>query len=226
MKAKKNLPNHPAYSAQHLTDALEHLEDYLNLLDSLACTLASERLRLIHQVEQLAEAQSRSENEHANKLQELDARSRQLKETERSLEHRTVLLRKQQSEAHQAGQTLESGQARLTIQAANWKGERERLHVQIHSLEEQAARLSEIIDELPADCKDQLSQPNLDVIEKHRIARAEADYALLRHELNNLRGQRASYEQQVAELSAEVERLAAILLEENDPHPIPIAKAA
>ena len=79
---------------------------------------------------------------------------------------------------------------------------------------------------MPADWKDQLSQPSLDVIEKHRVTRAEADYARLRHELNNLRGQRAAYEQQVADLSAEVERLAAILLEENEPNPIPIAKAA
>jgi hypothetical protein len=60
----------------------------------------------------------------------------------------------------------------------------------------------------------------------HRNASAEAAYAQLRQELECLHGQRAAYEQQVAVLNAEVERLANLLMEANDSDLSLVAKAA
>jgi len=177
----------------------EDLREYLSLIDMLACCLADERLRLFHQVEHLVEARNHWEKEHLAGIQELEARFGRLEEAERTFENRSIALRKQKAETHQARQALESRQARVTIQAANWKGERERLLARIHSLE--------TIPQQPA-------------------APAEADYARFRQQLTNLEDQRAAYETQVAELNAEVERLAQLLLEESDAIPLPVAKAA
>jgi chromosome segregation ATPase len=243
MKPKKNLANqsvHPVpkisggqvgaseknqelFSQQQVSGLLQ---DYLNLLDALACTLADERLRLLHQIENLAAAQADWDKKYVDRLQELDARFKQLHEAERLLNNRTIFLRNQQTETQQTRLSLESWQTRLTIQTANWKGERERLLARTHSLEEQAGRLSEIIGSLPANWKDQLSQANLEIVQKHNNARTEMEYARLRQELQMLRDQRAAFEEQIAELNAEVERLAALLLEENNPFPLPMAKAA
>jgi predicted nucleic acid-binding Zn-ribbon protein len=203
-----------------------HLQEYLQLLDSLANCLADERLRLLHQVEQLTEAHVHWEKKHTAGVKDLEARFRQLREVERECENRTIQLRKQQAESHQTRQSLDTWQAKLTVQAANWKGERDRLLAQIHSLEERAGRLIEIIGDLPSDWKKQLEQANSEIIQKYGSAKPEADYANLRQEIISLQGQQAAYEVQVAELNAEIEHLAALLLAENDSIPMPSAKAA
>jgi hypothetical protein len=165
---------------------------------------------LIYQVEHLVEAKNYWEKEHAAGLQELEARFERLEEAERDFENRAVALRKQQAETHQVRQSLESRQARLTVQAANWKAERERLLAQIQSLQTKA----------------QIRPPNTEDLKIQPRLQTEAEYAQLRQQLTNLEGQRAAYEQQVAELNAEVDRLARLLMEENDPIPLPVAKAA
>lgn len=202
------------------------LQEYLNLVDELACGLADERLRLIRQVEQLALARNHWEKEHAAGALDLKGRFQRMEEAERSWENRTLAFRKQQSEIIQTRQSLESWQARLTIQASNWKAERERLVAQIQSLETRATRLSGILGDLPADWKDPRRQADPEVIQKHRDALAEAEYARLRRELDQLRAQRSAYEVQVAELNAEVERLARLMLDESDSVQLPLTKAA
>jgi DNA repair exonuclease SbcCD ATPase subunit len=202
------------------------LQEYLHLLDQLACCLTDERLRLFGQAEQLALARSNWEKEHASQLQKSEARFQTLTKSEQSLENRLLVLRQQQSEVFHVRQSLESWQSRLTLQAANWKGERERLFTQIQSLEARAGRLKGILADLPPDWKDRYRQEDTNIIQMHRDASAEADYAQLRQELECLRGQCTAYEQQVADLNAEVERLANLLMQANDADFRPVAKAA
>jgi DNA repair exonuclease SbcCD ATPase subunit len=186
------------------------LEEYLSLIDKLASCLADERLRLIYQVEHLVETKNYWEKEHAAGVQELEAQFERLEEAERDFENRAIALRKQQAETQQARQSLESRHARLTVQATNWKAERERLLAQIQSLETKA----------------QLRPPNSESFQIQPRLQTEAEYAQLRQQLANLEGQRATYEKQVAALNAEVERLAGLLMEDFDPMPLPVAKAA
>jgi DNA repair exonuclease SbcCD ATPase subunit len=202
------------------------LQEYLHLLDRLACSLADERLRLLGQTEQLARARNDWEKEQASSVRELETRFQTLHESERSLENRLLVLRLQQSETLQARQSLERWQSRLTLEAANWKGERERLFAQIQSLEARAGRFKGILADLPPDWKDRYRQEDTNIIQMHRDASAEANYAQLRQELECLRGQCTAYEQQVAELNAEVERLANLLMQANDADFGPVAKAA
>jgi hypothetical protein len=198
----------------------------LYLVDELACSLADERLHLIQQVEQLALARNQWEKEHAAGVQELQVRFHQLEEAEQTLEDRMLVWRKQQSEVLQSRQSLESWQARLTIQAVNWKAERERLLAQIHSLEARATRLSEVLNDLPPHWNDPHRPADSGTVQTHQSALAEAEYARLRQELESQRGQCAAYQEQVAELNAEVERLAGLMLEESESIQLPIAKAA
>jgi len=202
------------------------LREYLHLLDQLACCLADERLRLFGQTEQLAVTRNNWQKKHESDLQKLEARFQTLTKGELSLENRLLDLRQQQSETFQTRQSLESWQARLTLQAANWKGERERLLAQIQSLESRVGRLQEILADLPPDWKDRYQQEDREIIQMHGNASAEAAYAQLRQELECLRRQCTAYEQQVADLSAEVERLANLLMEANDFDFRLVAKAA
>jgi chromosome segregation ATPase len=200
------------------------LQEYLHLLERLDCRLADERLRLFEQAELLAKIQDNFEKEHAARVQELESRFQALTEKEDWLENRVSILRQQQSEALQARLSFESRQARLTLQATNWIGERERLLAQIQSLQHRADRLQAILADLPGNGKDQGEESR--IIHEHREAFAEAKYAGLRQELECLRGQGAAYEQQVVDLNAEVERLVNFLLEGNESDSLPVAKAA
>jgi chromosome segregation ATPase len=202
------------------------LQEYLHVLDRLACCLADERLRLFGQAEQLARARNNWEKEHASGVRELETRFQTLHESERTLENRFLVLRQRQSETLQARQSLERWLARLTLEAANWKGERERLLAQVQSLESRASRLQEVLADLPPDWKDRYQQDDREIIQMHRNASAEAAYAQLRQELECLRRQCTAYEQQVADLNAEVERLGNLLMEGNDSDSVPVAKAA
>jgi predicted nucleic acid-binding Zn-ribbon protein len=204
----------------------ETLQEYLRLLDTLAFRLADERLHLTEQCERLAAAQVQWEKKRSAQMRELEDRSRHIGNQERVIEKRLAELHQQQIEGYQKRQTLEGWQARLTVQSAAWKGERERLLAQLHALEAKADRLSAILDDLPSDWKERHRQGDNPTVEKHREARAEAEYVRLRQELQSLRSQNAAYENQLAELSAEVERLAGFLLEEEPRIELPRAKAA
>ncbi len=114
----------------------------------------------------------------------------------------------------------------MTLETSCWKAERERLLARLQSLEARADRLSAILGELPANWQNRLRQGDSTTIEKHRQAQAEAEYARLRQELQSLHDQRVSYEQQIADLTALVERLAVLLMEENNVPSLPAARAA
>ncbi len=202
------------------------LQEYLHLLDKLACCLTDERLRLFGQTEQLALTRNHWQKKHESDIQKLETRFQTLTKSELSLENRLLVLRQQQSESFQTRQSLESWQARLTLQTASWKGERERLFAQVQSLESRAGRLQEVLADLPPDWKERYQQEDREIIQMHRNASAEAAYAQLRQELECLHGQRAAYEQHVAVLNAEVERLANLLMEANDSDLSLVAKAA
>jgi chromosome segregation ATPase len=220
----KGLPAYDSAGILRFSGSEEELQEYLHLLDRLDCRLADERLRLFEQAELLSRIQDNFEKEQAARLQELQSRFQALTEKEDWLENRASILRQQQSEALQARLSFESRQARLTLQATNWIGERERLLTQIQSLENQLDRLQAILTDLPTDGKDQAEEGG--IVEKHREALAEANYAKLRQELECLRGQSAAYERQMADLNAEVERLVNLLLEGNESDSLPVAKAA
>jgi chromosome segregation ATPase len=210
-----------------LTIALEQdLCLYLSTLDSLAYRLIDEQLRLVKQCQQLAEARAQWEKEHHARAKDLESRNLQLRKDERALEERMEKFRQRDLETNQTRQSLETWQARITLETVSWKAERERLLAQIHSLEIQADRLSAILGELPADWQGRLSQGDSAVIQKHRQAQAEAEYARLRQELRSLQDQRASYERQVADLTALVDRLAALLIEDESTPSLPAARAA
>ena len=204
----------------------EALQQYLRLLDSLAFRLADERLHLTEQCERLAAAQVQWEKKRSAQMRELEDRSRHIGNQERAIEKRLAELHQQQIEGYQKRQTLEGWQARLTVQSAAWKGERERLLDQLHALEAKADRLSAILADLPADWKERYRQGDSETVQKYGEALAEAEYVRLRQELQSLRSQRAAYENQLVELGAEVERLAGFLLEEEPPIPLSMAKAA
>jgi hypothetical protein len=217
----------PASVALSASPAWEaDLQEYLHLLDQVACCLADERLRLFAQAEQMARVRNDWEKEQTSSVRELETRLQTLHESERSLENRLLVLRQQQSESFQTRQLLESWRARLTLRAANWKGERERLLAQVQSLESRAGRLQGILADLPPDWKDRYQQEDREIIQMHGNASAEAAYAQLRQELECLREQCTAYEQQVADLSAEIERLGNLLLEADDSETSPVAKAA
>src|SRR6516165_4823739 len=149
------------------------LQEYLHLLERLDCRLADERLRLFEQAELLAKIQDSFEKEHASRVQELESRFQALTEKEDWLEDRVSILRQQQAEALQARLSFESRQARLTLQATSWIGERERLLAQIQSLEDRADRLQTILADLPPHWKDAYQGEQGQIIQKHREALAE-----------------------------------------------------
>ena len=60
----------------------------------------------------------------------------------------------------------------------------------------------------------------------HHHVQDQAEQEKLRQELSSLRMQRHSFEQQLETLRDEVERLARLLLDGNDPAPLPISQAA
>jgi hypothetical protein len=209
------------------TEALEQdLREYLSTLDAFAYRLIDEQLRVVDQCQRLAAARVQWEKEQHARVKELEGRNLQLRKDERALEERAVKLRQHQVETNQTRQFLETWHARMTLETASWKAERECLLSQVHSLETRADRLSAIIGELPAEWQDRLRQGDSTTIEKHRQAQAEAEYARLRQKLQSLYDQRAAYEQQIADLTALVERLAVLLMEENNAPSLPAARAA
>jgi DNA repair exonuclease SbcCD ATPase subunit len=214
-------------SNAEVANALEEdLPECLNALDELAYRLADEQLRLVEQAEKLAAARVQWEKEHYTRVKELEGRNLQLRKDERILEERNVKLLRDQVKTDRFRQVLETWQARLTLETVSWKAERERLLAHLHSLETRTDRLSAILGDLPGNQQETNSQADSTIIEKHRQAQAEAEYARLRQELHNLQGQRAADEQQIEELSALVERLAGFLLEDGNRSAIPISKAA
>ena len=204
----------------------EDLREYLNTLDAFAYRLIDEQLRAVDQCQRLAAARVQWEKEHHARVKELEGRNLQLRKDERALEERTAKLRQHQAETSQTRQFLETWHARMTLETASWKAERQRLLSQLHSLETRADRLSAILGDLPAGWQNRLRQGDSTTIEKHRQAQAEAEYARLRQELRSLHDQRVSYEQQIADLNALVERLAVSLMEENSTSSLPAARAA
>jgi hypothetical protein len=213
-------------SGEALQESLELLQGYLGLLDSLACRLADERLRLLEQTERLAAARVQWEKEHESRVKELEGHNLRLRKQEYDLEKRYAALRHHQSEIHQTRQSLEAWQARLIIETASWKAERERLLAELHSLETRVTRLTAILGDLPPDWQERVHQGDTTAIEKHRQAHSEAEYVRLRQELQTLQGQRAADNQKIKELTALVERLAGLLIEENNTSSLPAAKAA
>jgi DNA repair exonuclease SbcCD ATPase subunit len=217
----------PQSTTESWTVALEKdLREYLMTLDALAYRLIDEQIRVINQCHRLAAARVQWESEHHARVKELEGRNLQLRKDERALEERTAKLHRHQIETNQTRQSLETWHARMTLESASWKAERERLLAQLHALETRANRLSAILAELPADWKDRLRQGDSTTMEKHRQAQAEAEYARLRQELQSLHEQRLSYEQQIADLTAMVERLAGLLMEEDSASVMPAARAA
>jgi hypothetical protein len=209
------------------TVALEQdLREYLSTLDALAYRLIDEQLRVAEQCQRLAAARVQWEKEHHARVKELEGRNLQLRKDERALEDRASKIRHIQLETNQGRHFLETWQARIKLETACWKAERERLLAQLHALQTRADRLSAILGELPADWQARLHQGDPTTIEKHRQAQAEAEYARLRQELQCLQGQRAAYEQQITDLNALVERLAGLLMEEDSASSLPAARAA
>jgi DNA repair exonuclease SbcCD ATPase subunit len=203
----------------------EDLCEYLRTLDAFAFRLIDEQLRVVAQCQRLAAARVQWEKEQHARVKELEGRNLQLRKDERALEERAVKLRQHQVEMNQTRQFLDTWHARMILETASRKAERERLLAQLHSLETQSERLSAILGELPADWQNRLRQGDPTVIQKRQQAQAEAEYARLRQELQSLHDQRASYEQQIADLTALVERLAMLLMEENHTS-LPAARAA
>ena len=209
------------------TVALEQdLREYLSTLDALAYRLIDEQLRVVEQCRHLAEARAWWEKEQHSRAKELESRNLHLRKDERALEERMIKLRQQETETSRTRQSLEAWQARITRQTASWKAERERLSAQIHSLEVQADRLSAILGELPGDWQQRLGQKDSSVLQKHHQAQAEAEYVRLRQQLQSLQDQRASYERQIVDLTALVDRLAALLIEDDTPSTLHAARAA
>ncbi len=217
----------PSFSIGSWTVELEQdLRDYLSTLDAFAYRLIDEQLRVVDQCQRLAAARVQWEKEHYARVKELEGRNLQLRKDERALEERTAKLRLHQVETNQTRQFLETWHARMTLETSCWKAERERLLARLYSLETRADRLSAILGELPVDWQDRLRQGDGTIIQEHQQAQAEAEYARLRQELQSLHDQRASYEQQIKDLTALVERLAALLMEENNTPSLPAARAA
>jgi len=204
----------------------QDLREYLSTLDALAYRLIDEQLRVAEQCQQLAKARAHWEKEHHTRVKDLESRNLQLRKDERAFEERNVKLRQHQVEVDQTRRFLETWQARMTIETASWKAERERVLAQLHSLETQADRLAAILGDLPADWQERLRQGDHAVIQKHREAQAEAEYARLRQQLQSFRDQRASYERQIKDLTALVERLAALLIEDDGAPSMMTARAA
>ena len=204
----------------------EALQEYLKLLDSLACRLADERLRLTEQSECLAAARVQWDKEHEARVKDLEGHNLRLRKHERALEERSMALQQHRLEIHQTRQSLEAWQARLAVESASGKSERERLLTRLHSLEARANRLTAILGELPPDWKDGVRHGDSITIEKHRQAQTQGEYARLQQELQTLQGQHAADQQQIKELTALVERLARLLMEEATPSSLPVAKAA
>jgi DNA repair exonuclease SbcCD ATPase subunit len=204
----------------------EDLREYLRTLDAFAFRLIDEQLRVVAQCQRLAATRVQWEKEQHARVKELEGRNLQLRKDERALEERTAKVRLHQVETNQTRQFLDTWHARMKLETASWKAERERLLSQLHSLETRAERLSAILGELPANWQNRLRQGDSTTIEKHRQAQAEAEYARLRQELQSLHDQRASYEQQIADLTALVERLAVLLMEENHTPSLTAARAA
>src|SRR5260370_25646527 len=202
------------------------LREYLSTLDTFTTRLIDEQVRGADQCQRLGAAGVQWEKEHHARVKELEGRNLQLRKDERALEERTAKLRLHQVETNQTRQFLETWHARMTLETSCWKAERERLLARLQSLEARADRLSAILGELPANWQNRLRQGDSTTIEKHRQAQAEAEYARLRQELQSLHDQRVSYEQQIADLTALVERLAVLLMEENNVPSLPAARAA
>jgi chromosome segregation ATPase len=223
---KSSIIDSPTPTASWTIGLDQELREFLSTLDALVYRLIDEQLRVVKQCQQLAEARAQWEKERHARAKDLESRNLQLRKDERVLEERMEKLRQRDMETNQTRQSLETWQARITLETASWKAERERLLAQVHSLEVQADRLSAIIGELPADWQDRLRQGHSTLIQKHRQAKAEAEYARLRQELRTLQDQGASYERQIADLTALVDRLAALLIEDESTSSLPAARAA
>jgi len=209
-----------------MESTVEALQEYLELLDSLACRLADERLRLIEQTERLTAARAQCEKKHEAQVKELEGHNLRLRKQERALEERSLALQQHQIETHQTRKSLETWQTRLTVETTSSKAERERLLARLHSLETRADRLSALLGDLPSDWQNRIRHGDNATIEKYRQAQAEGEYARLRQELQSIQGQRAADEEQIKELTALVECLARLLMEEDASSFLPAAKAA
>ena len=101
--------------------------------------------------------------------------------------------------------------------------ERKSLESQATRLEDRARQLKQDADELAAQ---EANQSVRQAAWEQRQLQDQAEQEALRQEVRSSQNQRRSYEQQLVALREEVERLARLLLDENNPPPLSISQAA
>jgi hypothetical protein len=161
---------------------------------------------------------------------------------------RSAVLGKEQRALLERALALEQYRQRWIARAANPKAAEKRLErlrrrwaalaasaertlaQERKALETQAARLQERAGQLQQDA-DELAGREAELSAREaaweqKQIHEQREHEKNQQELDSLRRQRQAQEQQIAALREEIERLARVLLDDNDPKPLPAARAA
>src|SRR5579884_3313390 len=136
-----------AVKSSRLLPSRQDLMPRLAALEKLSTELADQRVHLTEQCERLLQTQQRWEQDRDQAAAELEQAGERLRERERTLAARERELEEalgryeqQQADSAYVRRYLESWQARLTLRAAAWEGERERLLADVEARERLASR--------------------------------------------------------------------------------------
>jgi chromosome segregation ATPase len=166
--------------------------------------------------------------------QEWLRRSDTLAHAQRAVAERALALEQYRQEFIGQAHNPKAAEKRLENLRRHWAARSaastQALGKQRRDLEAEARRLEEQLQQLHRD-RDDLAAREAEWASQqsaweHEQALVEGEHAKLRHEVQSLHQQREHYEHQLATVQEEVERLARLLLEENDPAPLPVGQAA
>jgi hypothetical protein len=110
-------------------------EERLAVLERMAGDLTDQRLHVAEQCQRLAAAEEAWQRERAGAVAELEAAARSLEAREQAVAGTEADLRQRHDEAAHRRRVLESWQARLVVDTAAWRGEREELLSDVQSRE-------------------------------------------------------------------------------------------
>jgi pSer/pThr/pTyr-binding forkhead associated (FHA) protein len=212
----------------------EAVEQRLASLEQLRQRWDERRGRQVDRLRSRRAACEEVRRECAALRDEWSRREAALVQEQRGLAERALALEQYRQECIGKASNPAAAEKRLENLRRHWaalsataqralSGERQRLDRDTGRLEERLRQLHEQEQEI-AVAEAELSRRQAAWEQQQAIA--EADQGKLRQELHSFRNQRHLYEQQLQELRDEVERLARLLLEDNNSPVVPTVQAA
>jgi pSer/pThr/pTyr-binding forkhead associated (FHA) protein len=203
----------PAPMESGAPEVEESLRQRFAALETIAGELADQRLWLVEQCGQFAQAQHEWQSEHDRVARQLEDLGLRLQEREHTLNARQVSLqalecglRHRQGELDQRERALEGWQTRLCVRTAAWEAGRDRLLADVQAREELAQRRLARLSELRGRWH-QRQRRHLERLRAERAAceRIGLEYVALREEVLSRRAVLEQEQRTVSEWALAVE---------------------